>query len=435
MKENENKGGELGLALSGGGYRAATYHIGTFRALKKLNLLHRINTISSNSGGSITAACYALYGSDYAKFEERVLKGVRKGIVGRVLISVRFLLGVLIIILPIINAFYSFFNLPNWLNILILVLAILLVGFAQFYMLPLSSIIEKKYIKIFFGKKTLKDFSNNWKTILNSTNLETGRLFTFESNRMLDTAYNDYDKKIFVKFNHEDFPVARAVMASTSVPFAFTPVKIKKKFYVNPTDTIKTNPRLVDGGVYDNQGIHKLTQRNSSCYCHNVIVSDAGQGFPFKNTYRNSFALLIRTSSVFMERIKNLQMINSLYRGMDNNSIVAYQSLGFNIEDSVNEFIKMLRDGNISKVVTDAHGITPEQITSCNWDDIETLVKQNISYNDIIKNACSEDDLEIARSVKTGLSRLKQSKIDKLIKHAEVITELQIKLFLPHLLI
>lgn len=51
---------KIGLALSGGGYRAAAFHIGTLRALHKLNVLDKVDVISSVSGGSITAAYYVL---------------------------------------------------------------------------------------------------------------------------------------------------------------------------------------------------------------------------------------------------------------------------------------------------------------------------------------------------------------------------------------
>ena len=44
----------IGLALSGGGYRAAAYHIGTLKALRKLGILDKVDVISSVSGGSIT---------------------------------------------------------------------------------------------------------------------------------------------------------------------------------------------------------------------------------------------------------------------------------------------------------------------------------------------------------------------------------------------
>lgn len=52
---------KIGLALSGGGYRAAAYHIGTLRALNRLGILDKVDVISAVSGGSITAAYYVLY--------------------------------------------------------------------------------------------------------------------------------------------------------------------------------------------------------------------------------------------------------------------------------------------------------------------------------------------------------------------------------------
>jgi NTE family protein len=53
----------LGLALSGGGYRAAAFHLGTLRALHKLDVLEKVDVFSTISGGSITgAACFLLIG-------------------------------------------------------------------------------------------------------------------------------------------------------------------------------------------------------------------------------------------------------------------------------------------------------------------------------------------------------------------------------------
>jgi NTE family protein len=251
---------------------------------------------------------------------------------------------------------------------------------------------------------------------------------------MSDSFYHDYKKKEFVNFKHKEFPVARAVMASTCVPFAFTHVTIDKKYFEDQKYAKTLNPRLVDGGVYDNQGIHKLTHKTSSCYCENVIVSDAGQGFPFEKSYRNQIALLVHTSGVFMERIKKLQMMNSLYRGEDNNSIVAYQSLSFDLEDSITEFMKMLRNGNIVKPVIEAHSISDDDIKAQNWDKIKKQVENNIKYQEILDKACTEDELEKAREIGTGLSKFNDDKINCLVKHAEAITELQIKLFLPHIL-
>src|SRR5690242_5101778 len=50
----------IGLAISGGGYRAMLFHLGAFLRLFELGLLQRLTRISSVSGGSITSAKVAL---------------------------------------------------------------------------------------------------------------------------------------------------------------------------------------------------------------------------------------------------------------------------------------------------------------------------------------------------------------------------------------
>src|SRR5262245_26774371 len=46
----------IALALSGGGFRAALFHLGAARRLEELGLLARLGTVSAVPGGSITAA-------------------------------------------------------------------------------------------------------------------------------------------------------------------------------------------------------------------------------------------------------------------------------------------------------------------------------------------------------------------------------------------
>jgi hypothetical protein len=46
----------VGLCLSGGGYRAMLFHLGTLRRLNETGWLRRLTHVSSVSGGSITAA-------------------------------------------------------------------------------------------------------------------------------------------------------------------------------------------------------------------------------------------------------------------------------------------------------------------------------------------------------------------------------------------
>ena len=50
---------KIGLALSGGGFRAACFHLGVFRKLNELNLLWNLELLSCVSGGSIAGSFIA----------------------------------------------------------------------------------------------------------------------------------------------------------------------------------------------------------------------------------------------------------------------------------------------------------------------------------------------------------------------------------------
>jgi len=51
---------KIGLALSGGGFRAAAFHLGVFRKLDELGLLAKIDLLTCVSGGSIAGGFLAL---------------------------------------------------------------------------------------------------------------------------------------------------------------------------------------------------------------------------------------------------------------------------------------------------------------------------------------------------------------------------------------
>ena len=78
LPESDRSG--VALCFSGGGYRAALFHLGAVRRLNELGLLGRIDTITSVSGGSILSAHLAAsIGSDWPapgevlpNFEQRV---------------------------------------------------------------------------------------------------------------------------------------------------------------------------------------------------------------------------------------------------------------------------------------------------------------------------------------------------------------------------
>jgi predicted acylesterase/phospholipase RssA len=60
--------GKIALALSGGGYRAATFHLGTLHTLHAAGLLPDVALLSTVSGGTLLGAAYALSLADGQPF-------------------------------------------------------------------------------------------------------------------------------------------------------------------------------------------------------------------------------------------------------------------------------------------------------------------------------------------------------------------------------
>src|SRR5215212_12035081 len=61
---------EIALALSGGGYRAAAFHLGTLDMLHRLDLLQSVHVLSTVSGGALTGLKYALSTTQGTPFEK-----------------------------------------------------------------------------------------------------------------------------------------------------------------------------------------------------------------------------------------------------------------------------------------------------------------------------------------------------------------------------
>jgi hypothetical protein len=78
--------GGIALCLSGGGYRAMLFHLGTLWRLNELGYLPKLDRVSSVSGGSITAGVLALNwsrlefdeGGVARQFEPLVVNPVRR---------------------------------------------------------------------------------------------------------------------------------------------------------------------------------------------------------------------------------------------------------------------------------------------------------------------------------------------------------------------
>lgn len=426
--------GRVGLSLSGGGYRAAAYHLGTLKKLQEMNILEKVDIISSISGGSITAAYYCLNKDDYPSFESTLYKKLQQeNVIKKVLLSWFSVPLALILLAFLIPAFYFLFSPYPWLFPILLTALIILLMKLQFTLFPVSRRIETIYDQFGYKGLTLAKLPLRPTLVIGSTNLRTARAFTFSRDWMGDSAYTY--RKPPVLFKPDVFPIARAVMASSCVPFAFTPVVIDKVFFNDPAQAKEAAPRLVDGGVYDNQGIHKIVQ-SGRYVCDTVITSDAGGNPPgSKGSFSNTVQLLLATCNLFMTRIKNAQLVTDVYQNAAGQGRqIAYQSLAWDVENCVAGFIRNLAEKQIPQTVIQAHRLSQAwvQDPDAHLPELTAWLEDAIGYSQIIRP--SPEEKNIARKVSTNLTPLTKAQIDSLIKQAAALTEVQVKLYCPILL-
>ena len=70
MNNNQKPFGSIAIGLSGGGYRATAFHLGTLDFLEYVGILQDVTMISTVSGGTFTGARYALSQADGKSFPE-----------------------------------------------------------------------------------------------------------------------------------------------------------------------------------------------------------------------------------------------------------------------------------------------------------------------------------------------------------------------------
>jgi NTE family protein len=423
----------IGLSLSGGGYRATAFHLGTLNKLNNMGVLPHVNVLSTISGGSITGAYYCLHKDDYPAFSKSLYEAVQqKNVVKKVLLSGTFLQLVLFTLAFIGTGIYFLFTCYAWLFPVLLIAFFILLFKFQFSIFPVSKRIEHIYNAFFYSGKALSDLPEQPKLVIGSTNLQTSRPFTFSKDWMQDSSYQYLRPPI--EFETANFPIARAVMASTCVPFAFTPITIDKAFFKNPADADKIHPLLVDGGVYDNQGIHKIMQ-GGRYNCTHVITSDAGCGSSGELTIKNTVSLLMATVDTFMSRIKKAQMAEDVF---DNAATfkkqIAYFSLGWDVENCIPGFIKNLEKKQITQSVIDALQLPAEWVVDPRKfkSELQTYLEEKTNYTSLVKP--TEEEKKIARNVGTNLTALSKLQVDCLMKQAECLAELQVKLYCPSLI-
>src|SRR5437763_428048 len=70
----------VGLAFSGGGFRATCFGLGCLRPLPDQDVLRHIKVISGISGGSLIGAMYAYGPANFVEFDRGVVEQLRRGL-------------------------------------------------------------------------------------------------------------------------------------------------------------------------------------------------------------------------------------------------------------------------------------------------------------------------------------------------------------------
>jgi NTE family protein len=289
----------IALCLSGGGYRAAVFHVGAIWRLHEAGLLAKTARISSVSGGSITAGVLGLNWNlikadgpfDKQAFVEHFVKPVR-AMAGE--------------------------TIDRW----------AIIGGA---LLPgsISEKIQAQYKEHLFGEATLQDLPDTPRIIFNATNVQTSVLWRFSKKYMADYRVGMVD--------NPEVSLAEAVAASSAFPPVLSPMvlrlepeKVKK---VKGNDLHKepytTKVILTDGGVYDNLGLETAWKKYKT-----VFISDAGgqikpEEDPKDDWARHSYRVL----NLIDNQVRCLRKRQVIYSYLNKRRTGAYWGIRTNIEN------------------------------------------------------------------------------------------------------
>ena len=239
----------IGLALSGGGYRAMLFHVGAVIRINEARLLPKLKRVSSVSGGSITAAVLGLSWKSLDFQLGGADAGVAKNLNEKLVEPIRSLASETI---------------DGW----SIGLGILTPG------MTIGDFVARSYNRRLFRDATLQDLpddSDGPRFVINATSVQTGSLVRFSK-----PYFADY---MVGRVLNPTIPLAQAVAASSAFPPVLSPVTIDLEpddFEVDPRCPLQKHPFndrwvLSDGGVYDNLGLETVEKNYRT-----VLVSDGG---------------------------------------------------------------------------------------------------------------------------------------------------------------
>ena len=286
---------KIGLALSGGGFRASLYHLGLIRFLRDADILQNITHITSVSGGSIVAAHLVLnwgrYSGSASEFEgaaTELLNFVRLDVRNRILR--RFAAGLAI----------------RW--------GRRLLGRSN-RKLTRSGLLEYHYQQYLYGDTSLFELPTSPQLHILATNLSEGCLVSFNRDGLLVMRRRRPGNSIRVDQTRASLAtVPMAVTASSAFPGFFPPVELTGHD-VGASEGEFGRQAFTDGGVFDNLGVRMFHYLEQAQFAEDftldgVLISDVGKPIAIQSQLQKAGGLIrtgIRSSDILMDRVWQLE--------------------------------------------------------------------------------------------------------------------------------
>lgn len=259
------------LSLSGGGFKAAAYHVGALIRLNEVGVLPRLKRITSVSGGSIAAA---LLGLNWSRL--RWQDGVASNLLDAFVTPLaRFLTSAKIDISAGVSGILSLNRCG-------------------------ADFLEDAYSERLYGAATLQNLPDDAtapRFVILASNYQLNSLWRFSQAYAADYRVG--------MIRRPTFPLARIVAASSGFPPFFCPLKLSFEDHnVEPIPGADMHRPpytehclLADGGIYDNMGIEPIWMRYGT-----LLISNAGDQFTEAEAPPTNWFSLLRRSLSMMHR-------------------------------------------------------------------------------------------------------------------------------------
>ena len=273
----------IGLTLSGGGFRATLFHLGLIRFLRDAGLLSSITHLASVSGGSVMAAHLLYRWSEYTSSADATFEKAANEIVAFTQQDVR---GKIVRRLPLL----------------------ILAGFVPKIRLGRTDLLEQFYDK-FYNYTTLHELRERNPSApavhILTTNLSSGQLCSFTPDGFcIDSPQGTELYETYA------ISTALAVAASSSYPLFFPPIELTAERLQLDMATFQSPFSYVtDGGIFDNLGARKLALLDREVEFDHVIISDAGATFDpnYRKRFRSLLNAASRSADILMKRVGDLE--------------------------------------------------------------------------------------------------------------------------------